>query len=433
MPTCLQGAYALCAKPVAACLAVLGICACLSPALAQTSVAPLTLAAAIAQTLATAPAMEEAASLEKAARADLTQARRWQNPELGLDAENILGSGDYKGTKSAEITLGLSQSVELPAKRKHRLAAIAGTAELGHQQADAVRIDTIYAVTVAFLEAAIVQQNARLMLAQLDIAEAQYKSVAAKVSAGKEPPLQEHKARIDVANARMTSQQAQQKAKTAKEQLQILTGIASISQLDISSLGEIEEPLPLAEYATRAALSPAMRAAMSEATTAQARASYAGVEWLPDPSLTLGLRELREDDSRALILGVSMPIPLADRNKAGALAAHERANAATAAERKTRQTLGSEILRLHAELTTAYQTLNNYNTQILPAATTAADLARRGYEAGKLQYIDMLDAGRTLTDARQSENEALLSYHLRKAELEKLAGRHDHHATEAHQ
>lgn len=431
MPTCSQREHSLCAKLTIALLAMLALCI-FSPTARAENTAALTLQTAISLALENAPAVTEARSLENAARADLSQARRWQNPELGIEAENIFGNRDYKGTGAAELTIALTQPFELPGKRKRRLAVVAGDAEIGHQQADGVRIDTVHAVTTAFVEAAVAQQAALLMQAQLTLAEDVYKSVASKVDAGKEPPFQERKARIDLANTRMAAQQMEFQARNAREALRLLTGEGGLSDIDVSFLNKIESPRPAIDYITQSMQAPVMRSVAAAVKTAEAQASYAEVEWLPDPDISLGVRDMREDDSQALVLGLSMPIPLADRNTSGALAARERASAATAAQQKTRQDMEIEILRLHTELTAAYQALIDYREDILPAALTAADLTQRGYEAGKFQYIEMLDARRMLADSQQAENNALLAYHLRKVDLERLAGYHHHHAAEAH-
>ena len=42
--------------------------------------------------------------------------------ELGMEAENVLGSGGYSGTDRAEYTLSLSSIVELGGKRHSRVA-----------------------------------------------------------------------------------------------------------------------------------------------------------------------------------------------------------------------------------------------------------------------------------------------------------------------
>src|SRR5262245_14881158 len=56
------------------------------------------------------------------------QAGAIPNPELSFELDNALGSGQYRGLRSAETTLQLSQAIELGGKRDARIAA--GSAEL---------------------------------------------------------------------------------------------------------------------------------------------------------------------------------------------------------------------------------------------------------------------------------------------------------------
>ncbi|MFX6994797.1 TolC family protein, partial [Acinetobacter baumannii] len=51
------------------------------------------------------------------------------NPDVSFELDNALGSGPYKGLRSAETNLQLSQLVELGGKREARIAA--GEAGIG--------------------------------------------------------------------------------------------------------------------------------------------------------------------------------------------------------------------------------------------------------------------------------------------------------------
>src|ERR1700694_1272828 len=57
------------------------------------------------------------------------QAGALPNPDLSFELDNALGSGRFKGVRSAETNLQLSQLVELGGKREARLAA--GEAGIG--------------------------------------------------------------------------------------------------------------------------------------------------------------------------------------------------------------------------------------------------------------------------------------------------------------
>jgi cobalt-zinc-cadmium efflux system outer membrane protein len=52
----------------------------------------------------------------------------------------------------------------------------------------------------------------------------------------------------------------------------------------------------------------------------------------------------------------------------------------------------------------------------------AAGFARGGYAEGKFGFLDVLDAQRSLFDARAQLNDALREFHTRHAEVERLRG-----------
>jgi len=61
---------------------------------------------------------------------------------------------------------------------------------------------------------------------------------------------------------------------------------------------------------------------------------------------------------------------------------------------------------------------------VLPGAEEAFQFARGGYDAGKFGYLEVLDAQRTLFDARRQFNEAVLDYHQQRAVLERFSALH---------
>src|SRR3546814_16744187 len=59
----------------------------------------------------------------------------------------------------------------------------------------------------------------------------------------------------------------------------------------------------------------------------------------------------------------------------------------------------------------------------LAAAEEAARIARIGYREGKFGQLDLLDAARKLAQTRAAAIDALLSYHLAQAQIERLTAR----------
>ena len=78
------------------------------------------------------------------------QAGAIPNPEVSLSLDNSLGSGQYRGLRSAETTLQLSQLIELGGKRDARLAAGSAEVEAAYWQRQAVRLEILSETAIAF-------------------------------------------------------------------------------------------------------------------------------------------------------------------------------------------------------------------------------------------------------------------------------------------
>lgn len=78
------------------------------------------------------------------------QAGALPNPEVEFELDNAFGSGPYKGLRSAETKLQLSQLVELGGKREARIAA--GEAGVGTAvwQRRATRLEVLFETAIAF-------------------------------------------------------------------------------------------------------------------------------------------------------------------------------------------------------------------------------------------------------------------------------------------
>lgn len=79
-----------------------------------------------------------------------------------------------------------------------------------------------------------------------------------------------------------------------------------------------------------------------------------------------------------------------------------------------------QLVQIHQDVGNAYDAATSLRDAVLPGAGEALDFARQGYDAGKFGYLDMLDAQRTLFDARKQLIAALRDYHRQRAALDRL-------------
>jgi cobalt-zinc-cadmium efflux system outer membrane protein len=148
-----------------------------------------------------------------AAKGERRQASAFPNPSLGMDVENIGGTGSYKGADSAEITFGASQLVELGGKRSARMAIADASQDIAAYDQITAQLDLIRDVKVAFANAVAAQEQVVIAEQQVSLAKDVLNTVTKRVDAAAEPVIQKNKARVSLSNAQI----AYEKAKRDKD------------------------------------------------------------------------------------------------------------------------------------------------------------------------------------------------------------------------
>ena len=129
---------------------------------------------------------------------------------------------------------------------------------------------------------------------------------------------------------------------------------------------------------------------------------------------------------------IEIPIFNAGRNKANLkLAEIRQQQSVVNYEQKIQSAFKdvSDTLALRDSLSQQLESQQRY----LDSLQITLQRARGLYASGAVSYIEVLDAQRTLFDARHQYITALRNYHTHKAELERIAGLHhtptegDHH------
>ena len=131
----------------------------MSPSYSQT----LTLRAALQRALAANPRLTAAGRDVGIATGRGIQAGMLINPEASYQQDNSLGSGNYRGTRSAETTLQISQLFELFGKRDARIAVGRAGVETAAIQRKAVRLEVLSETAVAFLSVLGAQRRIQIL------------------------------------------------------------------------------------------------------------------------------------------------------------------------------------------------------------------------------------------------------------------------------
>ena len=383
----------------------------------------LTLERAVKLALQHHPDLRAHAWEVKAAEARAEQAGLLPNPELEIELENFAGSGELQGFDASESTLGLSQPIELGGKRTKRTRVARVEAELTSWDHEAKRLDVIAEVREAFFEALEAQERIALGEESLQVAEQTHFAVSERVKAGKVSPVEAAKAEVAVETVRLALQRARSRLESAYRTLSANWAVPSPTFRNLAgSLEAIEAVPPFADFENRAAQNPDLARWVTEIERRQALLQLEKAKGVPDLVLRGALHYTDETDDYGFVAGVSIPLPLFHRNQGSIRAADARLAQAKdlqeAAEIKNRV----QQMEAYQRLKTARTTVKYLREKLLPVSQQAFEAVREGYRGGKFDYLDVLDAQRTLFKVKDQYLSSLVQHWKAWVAMERLTG-----------
>ncbi|MFS0754300.1 TolC family protein [Noviherbaspirillum sp. 1P10PC] len=346
----------------------------------------------------------------------ILQAQTIPNPEVATSIE------DTK-QETRTTTFQLSQPLELGGKRAARVTAAQRGYDTAMLELQGKQAEVRAAVVSAFYDVVTAQERFRLAQATTELAKRATEIASKRVLAGKVSPVEETKARVAESGVRVELAQAASELQASRKRLGAMWGSAdpyfdfAVNQFEtLPSLPGVDE---LKQGLHQA---PSLRRARMEVDRRQALARVELTRRVPDLTISLGVKRDEQLGRNQAIVGVSIPLPLFNRNQGNVLEAMRRTD-------KARDELTATEVRLNSELGQAYDRLNAsrlevglLRQEILPGAQSAYDATTKGYELGKFNFLDVLDAQRTFFQARSQYLRALAETHRSAAEIDRIVG-----------
>ena len=359
----------------------------------------------------------------RAAEARILQASLLPNPEFDFQAEE-LGWSDYRnGIGSAVMYFIFSQMLELGDKRGKRTSVARLETDIEDWEYASKRLDLLAETTKAFIRALAARKKVALSEKFHQLAKRVFQVVSERVEAGKVSPLEKTKAQVTVAGTRIELERARRQWNVSRKRLAANWGSISpkfegvAGDLDkISALPSIDKLLE------KTAQNPDQARWETEILLGEAKLEFEKSKRIPNVTVSAGLQRFEQTNDNALVVGLSIPIPVFDHNQG-------RIEEARHNLRKVEEQKRITDVRIKTELSSAYQILSasyleaiSLKKDVLPAAQRVFDGLSEGYRQGKFRYLDVLDAQRTLFTAQATYIEALANYHETSVEVERLIG-----------
>ena len=352
-----------------------------------------------------------------AADASVRQAGASRNPELTAIVEDLRSA-----TRTTTTTLGIP--IELGGKLAARVKVAERSRDMAQAQLSEARSRLRAAVISAFFATVVAQERMTLSKDSASLASRAADVVGKRVTAGKTSPVDAIRARVDLANAQLEVAEAEAELQAAR------TGLASLWGERDLAFGELAgDTAGTPAHASAADLlaqvdaSPALVVARLDIERRQALVDVERSKAVPDLTLSVGTRRDNELGQTRAVVGVSIPLPLFDHNQGAVLEASRRVDKARDDYDAARIRLTVDVRQAATQLSTAQSSLQAIRETVLPASQQAYDASTTGFEAGKFGFLDVIDAQRSLLQARARYLNTLSSAWQAATTIDRLLGR----------
>lgn len=392
----------------------------------KTDIDSLSLNEAVNLVITYNPGLKTAEKEIDAASARIIQAELLPNPVLFMETEDgraksIGIGGGYKSV------IGISQSVPLGGKIEARSKIALKEKDIAVISYEQELREIIAQTKTVFTKILITQQSVNNAIATLDVAKKLYDAAQTRVDALAAPQTDLLKADISLSQAEANLTNARTEYFQTQKQLNALLGNLDINVKNYN--GQLRETFPDMDKSqiAEAVIStfPESVKAKQEKELAQRQLLLAESERYPDIDIEIGAGKLREteEDSGIIEWSVSFPLPVFNRNQG-------RIQEAKALIAKSEKEYQNTIVKLCLEANqtlSAYANLLSqakiYRERIMPMAEKSLSFISEGYQEGKNDYLELLDAQRTLTETRQAYLGLLEGLNNAAIEIERLSGK----------
>jgi outer membrane protein, heavy metal efflux system len=381
----------------------------------------LSLREALALSLLHNPELQAFGWEVRAAEARTLQAGLFPNPEVGAELENFGGSGEFGALDVSDLTVSLAQLIELGGDRlkRKRVASIEG--DLAGWDFETVRLDVLTETAQAF--AGVLASQERLALADslVRLARRVSETVTSRVDAGKVSPLEKTRARIVLSSARIEYQRASKALSARRVRLAATWGSPnSLFEGVVGDYYSVDQPPSLEHLEELVDRNPDVARWADEMALRRSVIALEKARRVPDPILFAGPRRIRESGETALTAGISIPLPVFDRNQGAIREAEYLLRVGEALQQGAAVGVRRMLVDAYQDLSAAYTESEMLAEDVLPAARENFDAVQAGYAVGKFDLLSVLDAQRTLFETIDQYIGALDSYHASRAEVERL-------------
>ncbi|MFN2516400.1 MAG: TolC family protein [Pyrinomonadaceae bacterium] len=266
-----------------------------------------------------------------------------------------------------------------------------------------------------------------------------YRLVAARVTEGRTAPLEQNMVLVEVNRIRSIRESSEGKVEVSMLELRNLIGMRPEDPLRLrGDLDHAIEPLPSVAMSTEVALRerPDLQAARAVESLAEARIAQARSEGRIDAGLTakyelmnFGFPQRGFNSSGQLVpiqgrfhslaVGVTLDLPVRNRNQGTIAAAVAERAAATQRREFAELTVRREVASAFVRYQSAARAAEIYRVGVQGQANANLDVVRQTYELGSKTLLDVIAEQRRFIEVQTGYIDALINTYQARVEIER--------------
>lgn len=345
-----------------------------------------------------------------------------------------------RGEGENDLAVSVSQTIELGGKRNRRVAL--AQAELNQTRAEVLAIERRLAVEIRTSYTNAISAARQLdVLEELIAADAEMvRAVEARLKEGDVAPLDVNLIKVEADRFRVQAIQAKSELETQIIQIKTAIGADVTESLRLAPQPERPPRLDmslseLTEFAFReradlqaAKLGEQLGSARVDLAKANAvpnvaaSVKYSRTRSVIDFPTRLGGGSFANAPDNALVFGVSVDIPLFNRNQGEIASSVGEKVQATRQREFLESTIKRDVAVAYRRYRAAAETLVLYSTQILPRAQENLRSVKAAYGIGEFSIFEVVNEQRRLTENITGYNQSMREYYTTLAELETAIG-----------
>jgi cobalt-zinc-cadmium efflux system outer membrane protein len=367
------------------------------------------------------PELSTVAQQRAGAQAETITARAYPNPELEI------GRGPWRSRVGAApgsgSSVAVSQAIELPAVREARSQVSLAGLSSAEAQVSGVRLAVGYQARTAYYELLRRQEEERLAQETVKLLSEIQDKVRVRVSVGEAPRFELVRSEAETLAAQNLAASARLRVEEARGVLRRLSGNALPPLFHASgALPVLPEVPPMAVLSPQVLEAhPSLRVLGSERERARSRLDLERAQRYPQPTLKLG--ESRDPETRQVLLGVSIPLPLWNRREGPIAQAQAGIDLAAAQIEAQRAQLLRELDAAYARVSISQRQIETFEAGLLRSAETALRVAEAAWRAGERSFLEVLDAQRTLRAVRSDYTQVRFDRNAAWLDIQRLLAR----------